>query len=261
MTKRIVSTVIVLTLGVYYCTAQNWLLMRYEAHFGIGTTNVFGDIGGTADKNNLFGLKDIKIKETGPSFYLGLRYKTFENQALKFNLIYGSAKGSDEGSKNAERMFSYKTTIIEPSLQYEYYFLTESRNYRTSRLYNRRGMINNFSTLSLYVFGGLGGVIYNPKFTYEGGAPEPNIEKTTGFSKVSVVLPIGLGVKTAINKFWSVGIEFGRRFAFTDYLDGLSTSFSKANDTYYFGNIHMIYKIETDRYGWPLFLRKNKYRY
>jgi hypothetical protein len=260
MLRRIITGALFLVISFAGCFGQNWLLNRYEIHFGLGTTNVFGDIGGTADKSNLFGLKDIRLNETGSSFYLGARYKIKDNQALKLNLIYGTAKSSDEGSRNATRMFSYKTSIFEPSLQYEYYFLSENRNLRTSRLYNRRGMINNFSTLSFYAFGGLGGVFFNPQFSTSGLEPQPNVEYTTGYSKFSVVLPIGIGLKTAINKLWSVGFEFGRRFAFSDYIDGLSTSFSKAKDTYYFGSIHMVYKIETDRYGRPLFLRKQRYR-
>lgn len=259
--RRCLIGAVILIFCITESFSQSWLLLRYEIHFGIGTANVFGDIGGTADKNNLFGLKDIKINETGPSFYFGARYKLKDKQALKFNLLYGSAKSTDIGSRNDNRMFSYKTSFIEPSVQYEYYFLSEGRNLRTSRLYNRKGMINNFSTLAFYVYGGLGGIFFNPTFTASGRQPQPNIEYTTNYNKFSVVLPIGFGIKTSVTKLWSVGFEFGRRFTLTDYLDGLSTSFSKSKDTYYFGNIHLVYKIETDRYGKPLFLKKRKYRY
>jgi hypothetical protein len=255
MTKRIVTFIFALAITIIGCNAQNWILMRYETHFGIGTTNVFGDIGGTADKSNLFGLKDIRINETGPSFYLGIRYKLRERQALKLNLIYGTAEGDDEGSRNSNRKYSFKTSIFEPSVQYEYYILNDGRNYSTSRLFNRRGMVNNYSTLAFYVFGGLGGVFFNPKFT-----PVTSSEYKDNYSKISVVVPIGIGLKIAYNKYWSVGFEIGRRFSFSDYLDGLSTAFSKDMDTYYFSNIHLIYKIETDRYGRPVFFGRKKYR-
>lgn len=261
MTKRIVTIIFVLTIGYIGCYSQNWLLTRYEVHFGIGTTNVFGDVGGTADNSNLYGLKDIKIKETGPSFYIGMRYKFKEKHALKLNLIYGSAKSSDIDGKNSDRLFSYKTSLFEPSVQYEYYILSDSRNYRTSRMYNRRGMVNNYAVLGIYVYGGVGGIFFNPKFSYNSSRPPiDGVEFVDNYKKVSVVVPIGIGLKMAYNKFWSFGFEFGRRFTFTDYLDGLSTSFSHANDTYYFGNIHAIYKIECDRYGRPLFFGRKKYR-
>jgi hypothetical protein len=260
MTKRIFTIIFVLTISFIGCYAQNWLLMRYEAHFGIGTTNVFGDIGGTMDKNNLYGLKDIKIKETGPSFYLGIRYKLTERQALKLNLIYGSAASSDEGARNFDRKFSFKTHLFEPSIQYEYYIITDSRNYSVAKLYNRRGMINNYSLLSFYVFGGIGGVFFSPTLTYGGRQPEKGVEFVDGYSKISAVIPIGLGLKINYNKLWAIGFELGRRFAFTDYLDGISTIYSKDNDTYYFANIHLIYKLECDRYGRPYIFGRRKYR-
>lgn len=260
MRKRVIAIMVVLVTCLSYSNAQKWKLTRYELHFGIGTTNVFGDIGGAAEQSNLFGLKDIRLKETGLSVYLGGRYKLKTNQAIKVNLIYGYTKGSDLGSRNEDRLFSYKTSIFEPSCQYEYYFLSEDRYYRPSSLYNRRGMINNFKLLSLYGFAGLGGVIYSPEMSYGGRLPSPAIETTDGFGNFSFVIPVGVGVKLAYNKEWSLGFEFGRRFAFTDYLDGLSTSFSKSNDTYYFGVFHVIYKIETDRYGKPMLFRRQRPR-
>jgi hypothetical protein len=41
--------------------AQKWKLKRYEGIVGIGTAHYFGDIGGTADETNLFGLKDVAL--------------------------------------------------------------------------------------------------------------------------------------------------------------------------------------------------------
>lgn len=235
--------------------SQRWKLTRYEAVGGIGTTNVFGDIGGTADKSNWFGIKDIRIAETGYSLYLGARYFFTENTAIKYNMIYGHAAGSDANSKNADRQFSYKTSFFEPSVQYEYYFIKEGRRNRMSNIYNRRGMINNYTLLSAYAFGGLGGLIFSPKLTSGGRLPDaatPHFELVDGYSKFSGVLALGAGVKYSIDKEWSIGFEFGRRFTFTDYLDGLSNSkYSHSNDTYYFGVINVIYKLETNRRGIP----------
>jgi hypothetical protein len=255
---RSVSIILLLISFPVFNYAQKWKLTRYELHFGLGTTNVFGDIGGTADANNLLGFKDIKIKETGLSIYAGGRYKLKMNQAVKINLIFGFAQGSDLESKNADRMFSYKTSILELSGQYEYYFITEDRSYSAANLYNRRGMINNFSRIALYGFGGFGGVLCFPKFTHNGRLPIPSIEQYENSTKFAPIIPIGIGAKMAYNKYWSIGFEFGRRFAFTDYLDGFTTSFSKAKDTYYFAVFHLVYKIETDRFGKPLLFKRHR---
>jgi hypothetical protein len=241
---------------------QKWKLTRYEAHFGLGTTNVFGDIGGTMDKNNLYGLKDIKIKETGLSIYAGARYKLSADMAIKLNLIYGFANGSDVNSKNASRNYSYRTSFFEPSVQYEYYFIGDYRHNTTAALYSRRGMLNDYKMITAYAFVGVGGIFYNPKLSLNGSQPLPK-ETVSGYSKISAVIPIGLGVKYVIDRYWSLGFEFGRRFAFTDFLDGISTSYpsasSNSNDTYYFGMFHAIYKLETDRYGVPLIFKRHRY--
>ena len=257
-------TVLMLVLLTFSLSAygQKWKLTRYELHFGLGTTNVFGDIGGTADANNLFGLKDIRIKETGLSIYAAGRYKLTANQAIKVNLIYGFANGSDVDSKNdVGRGFSYRTSFFEPSVQYEYYFIgdyTQNRNIKT--LYNRDGMINDYKTITAYGFLGVGGLFFSPKLSFNGNDPSPSMNSFSDYSKMSVVIPIGVGVKYVIDRYWSVGFELGRRFTFTDYLDGLSSKYSNSNDTYYFGVFHAIYKLETDRYGTPLLFKRNKYR-
>lgn len=239
--------------------SQRWKLKRYEALFGVGSTNIYGDIGGTADVNNLYGLKDIKIGETRYSLFVGARYRIQKDLSVRFNLIYGKGIGSDNQSKNIERGYSFSTNIVEPSFQLEYSFLSEERNVAISKLYNRRGMVNNFTLLSAYGFAGVGGVMYFPKLDFHGNAPNLKYETVTGYSKFSVAFPIGIGVKYSIDQNWSIGFEFGKRFTLTDYMDGISTVFSKANDTYYFGIFNASYKILTNRRGIPEFMaRRNR---
>ncbi len=239
---------------------QNWKHLRYEVHFGAGISNFFGDIGGTAAKDNLWGLKDIGISNAGTAFYVGARYKIAQNQAFKLSLIYDRSRGKDIGSKNEDRNFSFTTSIFEPSVQYEYYLVCDEPRYLSaSHLYNRRGMINNYSRIGVYAFLGVGGVFYFPKVFYHGRPPEPGVESVSGYSKMTLGIPFGLGIKKAIDKYFSIGFEFGRRIVFSDYLDGISTTYSKHNDTYYFGIFNLIYKLETDRKNVPYIFRKYKY--
>ncbi|NJO68590.1 MAG: hypothetical protein HC830_04300 [Bacteroidetes bacterium] len=234
--------------------SQRWKLNRYEALFGIGSTNIYGDIGGAATRDNLFGLKDIRINETRYALYGGIRYKIQKDLAIKFNLIYGKGIGNDKGSVNDERGYSFKTSIFEPSVQLEYSFLSEERKVSISRLYNRRGMVNNFALLSAYGFVGAGGVIASPKVDLNGNDPILHKNTFKEKSNFSVAFPIGLGLKYSIDKNWSIGFEFGRRFAFSDYLEGMSSTISDFNDTYYFGIFQASYKLKTNRQGIPIFL-------
>lgn len=233
--------------------SQRWKLKRYEVLFGVGSTNIYGDIGGTADVNNLFGLKDIRINETRYSLYGGFRYKIQKDWAIKMNLIYGKGVSDDLKSRNENRGYSFTTSIFEPSFQLEYSFLSEDRTMSSARLYNRRGMVNNFTVFSAYGFAGVGGLFFNPELNLNGKTPVTG-EITSGYGKFTAVLPIGVGLKYALDKNWSIGFEFGRRFAFSDYIDGLSTRWSKANDTYYFGVLQATYKLNTNRMGIPEFL-------
>ena len=42
------------------------------------------------------------------------------------------------------------------------------------------------------------------------------------YSRVAFCIPYGIGVKEAINRYWSVGVEVGIRKTFTDYIDDVS---------------------------------------
>ena len=229
--------------------AQKWKLKRYEGIVGIGTAHYFGDIGGTADETNLFGLKDIEITKTRPSLYLGVRYKIRHNIAVKANFIYGFLSGNDEGSRNSDRNFAFSSGIIEPSFQVEYSIIPEEHRYRSSAMFNRRGMINNYSKFNIYLYAGIGGVIANDK---------PNDELLNSgryeadHPKFGLAFPMGVGLKYVLSSNWSVGGEFGGRFTSTDYLDGYTSQFSKHNDVYYFFNFQAIYRVKTSRRGFPI---------
>lgn len=94
-----------------------------------------------------------------------------------------------------------------------------------------------------------GGVFYNPKVN-DAMQASPNYDPN--HSKMGIVFSAGVGVKYVISQKWYVGAEFGVRWTTTDYLDGYTSQFSKANDLYYFGNIHGIYRIKTSKRGFPV---------
>lgn len=234
--------------------AQRWKLRRYEPYIGIGTTSFYGDIGGTSSTNTAMGFKDIQLQYSRPSFVLGFRYKLESDMALKFNLVYGFVAANDAGSRNDARNYAFTSTIFEPSLQFEYYLLSEGRGLSSTALFNKRGMVNNYSRLYIYLYGGLGGVFFDPK-------PLEDLEAVfkDDFNKFGAVFPVGLGIKYSIDANWSLGLELGRRFTTTDYIDGYTSKFSDHKDTYYIGTFNAIYKIRTDRRGRPL-LRSGYYR-
>lgn len=169
--------------------AQKWKLTRYEVMIGIGTSNYFGDIGGTADKSNLFGIKDISLLRTRPSLYVAARYKIEHDKAVKFSVTFGWLNGTDKGSRNEIRNYSFNTYVSEQTLQFEYSFVAEDKRRYSFALFNRRGMMNNYSRINVYGFLGVGGLYCIPYFK---GNYRLEDEKILNTSFYTVVILQGL---------------------------------------------------------------------
>ncbi len=252
MLKRIYLPVVVLLVALP-TVAQQWKMLRYEVALGVGSTNVYGDLGGAPDATNLLFIRDITFRNTRPSIYTALRYKIDPRMSLKFNLIYGYSRNADfNGSRNEMRDFISVTNLFEGSAQYEFYLLQEERRLKSAAMFNRRGMINNYSTFGLYVFAGIGGVAYwseleaerRPFDTYK---PEP------GFT---LSLPIGAGIKYVLSDQWMLGWELGYRHTISDFLDGIQTPWSNNTDVYWVSTLNLSYRIPTSRKGIPIFMDK-----
>jgi hypothetical protein len=253
--KQFVFLIVVLAILPSLSNAQLWKLRRYEASVSLCTSNIYCDIGGSADANNLYGLKDIQVLHTRPSLGIGARYKLNQSMSLKLNLITGFVSGNDKNSRNETRNFSFTSLIFEPSVQYEFYIFPEKKTISPAATFYRGGMINNFGKLYPYVFVGAGGIYSNPKLNRN---DVPYIQNK--FPKFGLSFPLGIGFKFSVTSKVSAGFEFGRRFTTTDYIEGYSSQFSKANDIYDFGMFSAIYKIPTDRRGRPIIGKANRYR-
>lgn len=251
----IVSFIFLLPEGV---RAQRWKFRRYEVGLGMGSVQVFGDIGGTASQENWFGLKDIKFDETKLGFVSHARYKMNPKSSIRANLNLGFGKGTDEDSRN-DRGRAYNTTLIEFSGQYEYYFLPEDKQYRSAAMYSRRGMVNNYSMLGAYVFAGAG-VTY--AISSHADAPVgPNDDYRPGGNIVPVI-PLGVGVKYILNERNFLNAELGYRIGLTDYIEGFKqTEASKFTDVYYFLTISYYYRLKTTPRNLPSFLDRKYKRY
>ena len=238
--------------------AQKWKLRRYEAAFGAGFGSYFGDIGGSASADNLFGIKDVSIKSTRPSLYIGVRYKIRQNVAVKMNFSYIRLSGNDEGSLNSERGFKFGTNVFEPSIQGEYSIISEEQRSRSSAVFTKRGMINNYSQINLYLYAGIGAAKHWPK---PNEALMASVNYDPDHSTFGIVFPVGLGLKYVLSDSWSLEAEFGVRWTTTDLLDAYTSPYSKANDLYYFGVINGIYRIRTSRTGAPILFRRGSARF
>ena len=252
MLKRILLPVLLLSFALT-SFSQRWKMLRYEAALGIGSTNVYGDLGGAPNASSLLFIRDITFRNTRPSIYTALRYKLDPKTSLKFNLIYGFSRNNDfTGSRNDRREFESVTDLIEFSGQYEFYFLQEERRLKSAAMFNRRGMVNNYSTIGAYVFAGAGAAFYWSNLELERRSFD--VYKTK--PGVTLALPIGFGIKYILSDQWLLGWELGYRHTLSDFLDGIQTPWSKNPDVYWISSLNLSYRIPTSRRGIPIFMDK-----
>jgi opacity protein-like surface antigen len=161
---------------------------KIEIGGGVGGFNYRGDISPT------FRLRFFK-----PGGSLFFRYNPNQALSLRAEVAGGLIGAKDAQSKDPfqqARNMSFRTTLMEGSVVSEYNFL----NYLDKRF------VVNWTP---YVFGGLGYTAF-----------KPNVQ-TADYKTSSFVIPYGVGVKYQIKRPWSVGLEYGTRKTFTDYLDNL----------------------------------------
>lgn len=204
---------------------------RKEYIVGIGGANFLGELGGANQIGTHF-IKDFEISATRPSVQLGVRYRPISMLAVKGGLYYQMVSGADNLTTEPYRQnrnLSFRSPIIELSAQAEFYFTKEQAGSQYNIRNAKRGKTSDFQG---YAFVGVGGFFFNPQAKYNGNWVNLQPLGTEGqglpggkkkYSRFGVCIPYGLGGKYGVTKEWTVGVEFGIRKVFTDYLDDVST--------------------------------------
>lgn len=161
----------------------------------------------------------------------GIIYRYNINPLLSFKstALFGSIGASDakfgKTDEAKARNLSFVSPISEISAQLELNFM---------RLYNVEGK-NPFAP---YVFAGVGVFSFNPQAQGSDGRwYDLQMIGTEGqglgldslgydkkrYPLLGVSVPFGLGFKYNFLKYYSIGLEWGMRMTFTDYIDDVST--------------------------------------
>lgn len=237
--KRLILIIIglILSFPIY---SQQWKTRRFEVWGGLSVFQFFGDIGGAATSNNLYGLKDLKLNSTRPGFNIGVSYRLEDRIYIYGTNSFGVFSATDKNSKNSIRNFAFYSIADEIAVQGVFYLIRENQNYYFDIMRKRGGLKRVNRPISLYVFAGMGGLIYKtiPKDNFIGSSRLDNKQMFT------LTIPAGLGAKMAYTSQVSFGVELGARYVFSDKLDGLTTQFSKFNDIYYVLNFKVIYRLQ-----------------
>lgn len=84
-----------------------------------------------------------------------------------------------------------------------------------------------------YGFLGVGALYFNPKGELNGKkyALQPLETEGVSYSRLTVVIPFGVGIRYKANPFFNIALEGGYRLTFTDYIDDVSTVY-RANSSF-----------------------------
>jgi hypothetical protein len=248
--KRLIIIALIFVLAVPLSQAQLWKMRRWEAVGGIGPSFFFGDIGGFSRTKNVLGFRDLTYRQTRFDLNGDLKYRLTRESNVRLSLTYALLHATDVRGTNIERSMDAVTSIFEPSVIGEYYFVKNRAENSYLFIKGRQAFIKQLlKSLDFYAFTGLGGVAYVVK-------GNDVLKSNAGFVKsgFSPVIPVGLGATLIYNPNINLGVEVGGRYVFGDYLDGYSNpQYSRANDVYYFLNFTITNKLKTGPHGWPTF--------
>jgi hypothetical protein len=153
----------------------------------------------------------------------------------RLSFMFGKVSGDDMKTKAVEnRNLNFESKISEISLQVEVNFLP----YYT-------GSWRQF--FSPYIFGGIGAFTMNPTGIVNGEKLTLHELGTEGqlsgehpdrepYNLTQICIPFGVGFRVSFWKNFCVGVEWGLRKTFTDYLDDCSTVYYLDSETVDFTN-------------------------
>ncbi|MBS1917073.1 MAG: hypothetical protein JST87_12420 [Bacteroidetes bacterium] len=164
--------------------------------------------------------------------------------AIRANFSYGTLYGNDavysSPAWRKERNFNFSTPLLETSLTAVWNIL------------GKNGAENNYG-FSPYLFAGIGVAFVHIRrdwsnlntsyFSGETGIFNGLAEdEAHRLPNIIPVIPVGAGVRYAINRHFSANMEFTYRLTRTDYLDGFSKAADPSkNDHYYTLSAGLIY--------------------
>lgn len=216
-------------------SAQRWKRQRYEWVAGVGATQFLGDLGG----RNQIGSDwffDLDAASTRYVVNLGFRYKVSQYVAVKTGFTFGEISANDKYTEEPfrnNRNLHFRSPLVEWATQVEVSWMRESigSRYKIRRV---RGRGRKGSQVYVYGFAGVALLYMNPMAKYNGKwhslkplhtEGQEYVPSRSEYANWQFTIPFGVGMKYALDKKSSIGLEYGLRKTFTDYMDDVSTSY------------------------------------
>ena len=210
MKKSVLVGLIVGLLASDLASAQSFFAMRRGRSLiltvGTGTSSYFGELSNDGD-----------YLQANPNFHAGFQYYLTRKISVRaevswFQLSGKDSKASVESGRNG-RNLSFSENNFEISAVGMYNLYPQGRSFYQRPAFN------------VYGFTGIGLLYFNPTTMYNGTKYQlaPQHTELVSYSRVTPVIPMGLGVRFKVGPFANISIEGGFRKTFTDYLDDVST--------------------------------------
>lgn len=220
--------------------AQRWFKTS-SLEFGLigGATHYSGEL----TNEQFFEARGLK-----PSIGLITRYTPRDILTFRLSAQFGGLEGNDAWYENSDtenpRNLSFRSKLWDFTGAAEI-------NLRSMDYRQKSGIIP-------YLFGGVSVFKYNPETLFEYDPSSPHVtrpgsaytdlqdrdeewvelqplgtegQETTEFNErrryslTQLAVPVGAGIKAKLNQKWTIGLEYGLRITFTDYLDDVSTTY------------------------------------
>lgn len=149
-------------------------------------------------------------------------FNNFISAKVSLNYAKLSAEDANAASEAQQaRNLSFRSNIFEGSVTAEFNILGY-QPYNFER------------TFSPYIFAGVSYFRFNPEAFFDNEWVELQPLGTEGqglegfeeeYRLFQIAIPVGVGVKYALNDQWNIGLEVGLRKTFTDYIDDVSGLF------------------------------------
>ena len=248
-----------------YYNRYEYRRKRHEITFGAGASSCLTDVGGSdlsttefqqdGFKNTFRSIYDIDLAKTSFTGNFSYIYNLASKITIRLNAAFSQISGDDAETQEFyrnNRRLNFNTFLGEAALMSEIIIINE----RSGNRYNLKTPAGKYLGvksplgLGLYVFGGIGGVYFNPvgfdrfinadgelvgsgvKYALRGlrtegqGTPGDTLFAQGGtYSPVAICIPMGIGIKKAFNGNGGIKLEFGFRFTNTDYLDDVSGNY------------------------------------
>lgn len=233
--------------------SQRWNQRKYEFYYGIGMSNLMGDIGIPKDSSKNAWIHKSTIGVMGN---VGLRYHLGGRHYVRGALSLGQLRANDVPDNPDYYYRGYKMSSFFTDLSVKYDFLIIKEKTKKT-VYRQLGesRLKNIS-LPTYLTIGFGGIFNTGSLEQAQGF----FTTSESFTNVAFNVSFGLGSKIRINRNTSINIEAVTHLAFSDGLDGAIGTpinhFGEWIDQYQFLTVNLIHKLRSNKKGLPKFRKR-----